>query len=212
MHLDVIHPEPSCGPSLPAEHIIGLGSKEQSWDTKPTLHRTLYKDFSQWELATFPWASQMLEKGARISMATGCILLTLAVCHSPHMSVTPGALNFKANNVWWTKMEVGLCWGQTSWSRECTANTPEERHCEVKVTQRNPLVWLRHHLQIGSCQLSSCLVTRKLKGIVSQVWLCPCLAAFIWRAQSFIYVRWLSFTVALWGSDSGETEAALGNS
>lgn len=46
------------------EHIIGLGSKEQSWDTKPTLRGTLYKDFSQWELATFPWASQMLEKGA----------------------------------------------------------------------------------------------------------------------------------------------------
>lgn len=129
------------------ERIIGLGSKEQLWDTKPTLHGTLYKDFSQWELATFPWAAQMLEKGAWISMATDCILLTLVVCHSPDMSVTPGALSFKANNVWWTKIEVGLCWGQTSWSRECTANTPGERHCEVKMIQANPPVWLRHQLQ-----------------------------------------------------------------
>lgn len=74
------------------EHVIGWGAKSNCGIQNQLSTGLFTKIFHSGSWPHSPELHRCLKKGARISMATGCILLTPAVCHSPDMSVTPPAL------------------------------------------------------------------------------------------------------------------------
>ena len=84
----------------------------------------------------------MLEKGAWISMATGCILLTLTVCHSLDVSVTSWCSEFQGQQF---LMDI------VRGSRECTANMFGERYCKVKMITAEFSSLAQLSVTMGSC-------------------------------------------------------------
>lgn len=90
MHPDVTHPEPSWGPAFPARTHNWAGEQRAIVGHKTNSPRDSLQRFFAVGAGHIPLScTDAWKRGARISMATGCILLTRAVCHSPDMSVTP---------------------------------------------------------------------------------------------------------------------------